>query len=127
MERIPKKVIQINFLWLFICTICLILFGGYIVTLLFGERFKPITPLILPLALAAFFQGMYQPYTFLAAKEKGKWIRNIAFVEANFNIVGNFVLIYMYGVMGAAIASGVAKFITYALCINYYKRFEATL
>jgi len=123
MERIPKKVIYYNFLWLAACVAGLTIFGKFIVVLLFTEKFLPTVPLILPLALASFFQGMYQPYTFLNAKGKGEWIRNIAFAEASFNVVGNFVLIYMYGVIGAAVASAIAKFITYILCIYYYRKF----
>ena len=122
-ERIPKKVIYYNFLWLAACVAGLAIFGKFIVVLLFTEKFLPTVSLILPLALAAFFQGMYQPYTFLAAKGKGEWIRNIAFAEASFNVVGNFVLIYMYGAIGAAVASAIAKFITYAFCIYYYRKF----
>ena len=126
-DRIPRKVIYYNFLWLAACVAGLTIFGTFIVNLLFTEKFLPVVPLILPLALAAFFRGMYQPYTFLAAKGKGEWIRNISFAQASFNVVGNFALIYMYGAMGAAVASAIACFISYIFHVYYYRKWMKTL
>lgn len=121
MDRIPKKVIYYNFLWLAACVVGLVIFGKFIVVLLFTEKFLPVVPLILPLALAGFFQGMYQPYgMFLGAKEKGKWKRNISISQAIFNVIGNFFLIYYMGAMGAAVASAIATLIAYLGHIRYY-------
>lgn len=122
-DRIPRRVVHLNFLWLLACVVGLALLGRSIVVLLFTDSFLPAVPLILPLAIADFFRGMYQPYTFLAVKGKGKWIKNVAFAEASFNLVGNLSLVYMYGAMGAAIASAISKFITYILCLHYYSKF----
>lgn len=124
MERIPKKVIWYNFLWLASCVIGLAIFGRYIVILLFTEEFLPVVPLILPLALASFFQGMYQPYNmFLVSKERGKWLRNISFSQSLFNIGGNLVFVYFLGAWGAAIASAIAAFVAYLGHIYYYSRY----
>ena len=123
MDRIPKKVIYYNFLWLAACVVGVTLFGKFIVVFLFTEKFLAAVPLILPLALAHFFQGMYQPYAFLAAKEKGKWIRNVAHAEAISNIMGNIFLIYFFGAFGAAVASAISKFIHWMMLRHYYGRF----
>lgn len=123
MERIPKKVIYYNFLWLAACVVGLTIFGRFIVVLLFTEKFLPVVPLIFPLALASFFQGMYQPYNmFLGAKGKGKWMRNISMTQSIFNIVGNLIFIYYWGAMGAAIASAIATFIAYSSHKYYYHK-----
>lgn len=123
-ERIPKKVIYYNFLWLAACVAVLTIFGKFIVVLLFTEKFLPTVPLIFPLALASFFQGMYQPYNmFLGAKGKGKWMRNISISQAIFNILGNFFFIYYMGTMGAAIASAIATFIAYTGHKYYYHKY----
>ena len=123
MERIPKKVIYYNFLWLAFCVAGLVIFGEFIVVLLFTDKFLPTVPLILPLALAAFFQGMYQPYNmFFGAKGKGKWMRNISLTQAIFNLFGNFIFIYYMGAIGAAIASAIAAFIAYLGHKCYYQR-----
>jgi len=124
MEKIPKKVIYYNFLWLAACVAGLTIFGKFIVVLLFTEKFLPTVPLILPLALASFFQGMYQPYNmFLGAKGKGKWLRNISMTQSIFNIVGNLIFIYYWGAMGAAIASAIATFIAYTGHNYYYHKY----
>ena len=63
------------------------------------------------------------PYSFLSAKSKGKEIRNIAFAEAIINISGNIILIPIYGVMGAIVASIIARFVHYAGSKYYYHKF----
>ncbi|MEX2690280.1 MAG: lipopolysaccharide biosynthesis protein [Candidatus Njordarchaeum guaymaensis] len=124
MSRIPKKVIYYNFLWLATSVIGLALFGRFIVTVLFTERFLPTFPLILPLSLASFFQGMYKPYNmFLGAKGKGKWLRNISIAQAIFNINGNIIFIYYWGALGAAIASAIAALIAFIGYIIYYYKY----
>jgi O-antigen/teichoic acid export membrane protein len=93
MDRIPKKVIYYNFLWLAACVVGLVVFGKFIVVLLFTEKFLPSVPLILPLALAGLFQGMYQPYgMFTESKGKGEWIRTIAITSAIINVIGNIII-----------------------------------
>jgi O-antigen/teichoic acid export membrane protein len=122
-DRIPKKVIYFNFLFLLSCVIALILLGDYIVTLLFSEKFLPVVPLILPLAVANLFRGMIQPYNkFLGAKGEGEALRNTAFILTGSNLVGNFTLIPFYGALGAAYASLFALFINYFGHIYYYHK-----
>jgi len=124
MERIPEKVIYYNFLWLAACVAGLTIFGKFIVVLLFTEKFLPTVPLILPLALASFFQGMYQPYgMFFESKGKGKWIRNNSCATSLVNLVGNIVLIPIFGAYGAAIASALSKMIHYIVYIYYMRRY----
>ena len=123
MDKIPKKVFYYNFLWLSACVAGLVIFGKFIVVLLFTEKFLPTVPLILPLALAGFFQGMYQPYGFLVAKGKGQWVRNVGFAEACSNIIGNLFLIYMYGAMGAAVATAISKLVHFSGLTYYYFKY----
>ncbi|RLI52986.1 MAG: hypothetical protein DRP09_16795 [Candidatus Thorarchaeota archaeon] len=123
-KRIPKRVIQLNFLWLLAGAVGLVLFGRFIVVLLFTDKFLPVVPLILPLALAAFFQGMYQPYSmFFGAQGKGKWKRNMSIVASLINVIGNVILVPVWGALGAAVASFLSRATSYALHIQYYRRF----
>ena len=126
-DTIPPKVFQYNFLWLSSYLVLLLSLNHFAISVFFGEKFLPASSLIFPLAFAGFFQGMYQPYAFLAAKEKGVWIRNVALAEGAFNIVGNFVLIYFYGAWGAAVASAIAKCITFTMLSRYYRRYQKEL
>jgi len=123
-ERIPKRVTQLNFLWLLVCVVGLVVFGRLIVVVLLTERFLPVVRLILPLALAGFFRGMYQPYnTFLGAKGKGKWLRNVSVIEACFNVVGNLFFVIYLGVIGVAIASFIAKLLSFGSHYYYYRKY----
>jgi len=125
MKRIPKKVIYYNFLWLAACVAGLVIFGKFIVVLLFTENFLPTVPLILPLALASFFQGMYQPYgMFTESKGKGEWIRTIAITSAIINVIGNIILVPLFGAMGAAIATFLGRFTHFSMYSYYYSKFR---
>ncbi|MHA1659808.1 MAG: lipopolysaccharide biosynthesis protein [Promethearchaeota archaeon] len=125
MERIPKKVIYYNSLWLAACVAGLTIFGKFIVVLLFTEKFLPTVPLILPLALASFFQGMYQPYMmFISAHEKGKWMRNMSFIMSMVNFLGNIILIPIWGAYGAAVASVIGTSTYYLSCMFYYQKLK---
>lgn len=126
-DRIPKEVILLNTLWLIACIIGIYFIGSFVVEILFGKDFSKIATYLLPLSFAYFFQGMYQPYSFLTAKEMGKEIRNVAFIEATFNIFGNFILIPLFGVFGAIISSIIAKFVHWIGKIFYYRKYLKTI
>ena len=122
--RIPKKVIYFNFLWLLSCVMGLTFLGKYIIIFLFSEKFISSVPLIFPLALAGFFQGMYQPYNmFLGAHGKGKWMRNGAFMMAGGNFITNILFIPRWGAYGAAVASAVSMGFAICVYIYYYRKY----
>ena len=50
-ERIPKKIIYFNFLWLIVCFAGITLIGKYVVIFLFSERFLSVTHLFIPLGI----------------------------------------------------------------------------
>ncbi len=124
-NRIPRKVIFFNFLWLITCVIGLISLSRFIIVILFSNEYLLAVPLILPLALAGFFQGMYQPYNmFLKAHRKGEWLKKMSFVMGGVNFLGNIILIPLWGAIGAAIASIMGTFIYFLLCIFYYQKYK---
>jgi O-antigen/teichoic acid export membrane protein len=118
-NRIPNIIIYFNVIWLTLCITILIIAGKFLIIALFGEKFLRVLPLVFPLAIAGFFQGMYAPlHMFLSAHRRGKELRFISFVEGGFNLVGNFAFIYYWGAMGAAIAIAIGKGIE--LFLNWY-------
>ncbi|MDQ1318320.1 MAG: Polysacc synt protein [Candidatus Poribacteria bacterium] len=119
-ERIPKKIIYLNFLWLMSCAVGIILIGKYIVFLFFSNQFLPVVSLIIPWSIASFFQGAYQPYNmFLGAK--GEWrMGYLAFITTPINLIGNIILIPRYGAYGAAIASAISMLFWYILFLLLY-------
>ncbi|NJE26409.1 hypothetical protein E3E22_07220 [Thermococcus sp. MV5] len=123
-EKIPRKILFYNTLWLIAYTIGIILFGKWIIKLLFTERFLPTYSLASILVIAGFFQGMYQPFgIFFESKGFGKIIRNISYITALVNVLGNALLIPLYGAMGAAVASALSKFIHLVGYLYYYRSY----
>lgn len=127
LKRIPEKIFIYNTIWLLACILFLYLFSDFIVVFLFGVEFEIVSTYIIYLSFALFFQGMSSPYTFLAAKSKGKEIRNVAWAEAVVNISGNIILIPLLGVEGAIITSVISKFINYSYFKYYYKKYLKAL
>jgi O-antigen/teichoic acid export membrane protein len=125
LKSIPKQVFVVNFIWLTTCTVILYFIAEIVVTFLFGSDYADVAIYVVPLSLAHFFQGLSAPYSFLSVKSKGKEIRNIAFAEAIINVGGNLTLIPTFGVIGAIIASIIARFVHYAGSRYYYKKYLA--
>lgn len=122
-RKIPKKVIMYNFLWLLGCVVGLLLIGKPIIIILFSQEFLPATTLIIPLAIAGFFQGMYQPYIqFLGAHQQGRYQRNAALFCSICSMGTNILLIPPFGAFGAAIASAISMLFTFLLNIFYYEK-----
>ncbi|MFH1319568.1 MAG: oligosaccharide flippase family protein [Bacteroidota bacterium] len=122
-NKIPLKVFFYNCLWLVACIVFLFFCSRLIIELMFGKEYLEVAVYIIPLSFAYLLQGLYQPFTFLAAKSKGKEIRNVAIIEAVFNVIGNLILVPMYGVMGAIWASIIAKGIDFFGMLYYYMKY----
>ena len=121
-DRIPIRVFVYNTLWLGFCVLFLYLTSDFIVSRLFGEEYMQVSVYILQLSIAFFFQGMYAPFSFLAVKSKGKELRNVAYLEAFVNIVGNIILVPILLVEGAIYASILARFTHFVGLWYYYDK-----
>ena len=118
-DRIPMRVFVYNTLWLAFCVLFLYISADFIVNTLFGEDYLKVSSYILPLSIAFLFQGMYAPFSFLAIKSKGKELRNVAYLEASVNVIGNVILVPIYLVEGAIYASIFSRF-THFIGLWYY-------
>ena len=121
-DRIPIRVFVYNTLWLGFCVLFLYLSSDFIVSRLFGEEYMQVSVYILPLSIAFLFQGMYAPFSFLTAKSKGSELRNVAYLEAFVNIVGNIILVPILLVEGAIYASILARFTHFVGLWYYYDK-----
>jgi O-antigen/teichoic acid export membrane protein len=102
----------------------LFLFGSLIINTFFGTQFSPTITLLLPLSIAGFFAGMYQPYNlFLSVKMKGKWLRNMSFIMSVVSIVGCILIIPKFGAFGAAVVNICANGTFFLTCLFYYNRY----
>ncbi len=124
--KIPAKIFVYNTLWLLSAIAGVYLLAGPLVTFLFGAAFAPVADYAFWLSFAYFFQGAYQPFSFLSAKSQGKELRNVAFAEAVVNVLGNLILIWFYGIYGVIAASILARFVQFSGLFYYYRKYLKT-
>lgn len=122
-ERIAERVMKVNLVWLSGCLLGIILLRRPIVVLFFTDKFSPVAPLILPLSLAAFFQGVYQPYIGFLSSKGVKQIKYTAYLAGVVSLSGNFILIPLIGTYGAAIAVLLFNFSRYLILLFLYKSY----
>jgi O-antigen/teichoic acid export membrane protein len=123
-RNVPEQVTKFNLGWLIFGSSFLMLFGRFIIRLLYGTEFLPAYPLLLILALATLFRGLIQPYNlFLGAKGCGRQLRNTAFILAAAILLCNLALIPFFGATGAALASLAALGLNYFVHLFYYRKF----
>lgn len=121
---IPPKIFVYNYIWLGACVVGLFFLAEFIVATLFGSEYATVAEYVVLLSLAYFFQGAYQPFNFLAAKSKGKEIRNVAFIEAATNVIGNIILIWLMGIYGVILASIIARLVHFSGLWYYYQQYK---
>ena len=124
---VSKKIFFINAIWIIISSTVLYLFSGFIVKIFFGAGFETVTLYIIPLSLSYIFKTLCQPFAFLAAKGKGKEIRNVAFAEGIFSVITNIIFIPMWGVMGAIYSSILVRAVDFVGLYYYYRKYIAEL
>lgn len=122
-KKIPKKIFVYNTLWLLGCMIFLFLFSDHIVGYLFGMEFDVVSKYVIYISFVYLFHGLSSPYAFLAAKSRGKEIRNVAWAESIANIIGNLLFIPILGIEGAIITSIISKIINFVYLNYYYRKY----
>lgn len=122
-KKIDNNIIKLNIVLLVFSSMLLILFTLTIVKIFFEPYYFDINMIIPVIILGLFFTGLTQPInSFLGAKRKGEYVRNIAIISPLINIALNCILIPFIGLFGAALALAVAQFFNLVLHIYYYKR-----
>ncbi len=122
-DRIPMKFSLLNFLWLLGAATALILLAKFLVVTIFTAKYFNALSVIPLLTLSSVFMGLNQLYhSFLMAHGKGRYVRNMSIASSSVNVIGNFVLIYQYGLMGAAVAAVLTYGVNYAMNIYYYQK-----
>jgi len=122
-RKVSVKVTKFNLGWLVLASAFLIIFGKYVIQLLYGAEYAPAYPLLVITAVATLFRGLIQPYNlFMGAKGYGKQLRNTAFILTGSILVFNFGMIPIWGAIGAALASLFALFVNYLVHLHYYRK-----
>ncbi len=122
-SSISSRVLLTNYGIIGLGAVSTIILGKLIIRIVAGPEYNVPFGLILPVGILGFVHGAYQPYyNFLHAKGKGTLIRNVGFITAGMNVIGNILLIPFWGAIGAAWASVLSKGVTYMACLYYYRR-----
>jgi len=122
-NEIPKRVFLYTILWLTVSCLLLLYLAEPIIMVFFSDNYMPVVPLVFPLTLGAFFNGMLQPYNFfLSAKGKGQYLRNIALLHTITSLAGYLLFIPRYGPFGAAYVNLITLMINYSAHFYYYNK-----
>ncbi len=126
-DRIGRRVILINFLFVSFSVLLFILLRDEIILRLFSERYLPSVALITPLALAFGLSGLSKPFTlFLMARGMGKVIRNISVAVPVVQILITMVVVPEYGIYGAAWCTFSVYLLDLLLNFIAYRRLRGT-
>jgi O-antigen/teichoic acid export membrane protein len=119
-RKIPRRTILVNYLWLLASCTGLLIFGRWIVSIVFGSEYSPVASFLLPLVAAAFFSGAQQLYgSFLVGHAK-RLIGYFSFATLPVNLLGYTLLISRYRACGAALTLLVRGFLWFIMYYVYY-------
>ncbi|HET8573278.1 MAG TPA: flippase [Edaphocola sp.] len=105
-----------------VLSVVLFIFAGKYILSLWGDEFKVGFSALIILSVGQFFNIASGPVgNILAMTNHEKVLRNITVITLLINVVLNFVLIKMYGIIGASIATTFSTFMNMALCYYYVK------
>ena len=128
LKRIPQKLFVINFIWLVATSVFLVFAGRYLLVLIFSSEYEPASTLIIPLTVASFFQGLYQPFLrFMTVNEKGNYQRNSALMISACNLGTNMIMVPLMGAFGAALATAISRIFTFFVNYHYYRKSVAEI
>ncbi len=111
--------LKINMSIMLTATVGLVLCSSFLIPLFYGEVFNPSVAPVQILAVGTFFCSQAQVFGhFLGARNKN-WVNTFIYLTALICLaVIGFFLIPLYGIEGAAIASGVSYFVMFTIfCI----------
>lgn len=122
-NKINKKIIMTNTIWLLTTSFLFATFGRFIFPIIFGTKYKYVAECFTGFGIIAFLKGMYIPFSnFLSVKGYGKSMRNRAFIFTVANIIFNILLVPRYKMEGAISATIVALIVDNIAFYYYYKK-----
>lgn len=118
-EEIRINLIKTTFIYyvgLMIFSIIISVTGYYLVGFIFGDTYNNTRSVIIPLSLAAAFNGFYKMHTnYIFFTKKTYLIMSITLSMGLINLAMVYFLVKYYGIIGAAYAALCIQFISYIL------------
>jgi O-antigen/teichoic acid export membrane protein len=122
-KSIDINIFKLNLILLIVSSVMLIAATPIMVNLFFGREYAEIIPVIPILVLGLFFTSLAQPInSFLGAKRKGTYVRNISIISPLINIALNCIFVPVFGLVGAAVSLVSGYSVSLVLHIYYYKK-----
>ena len=122
-ERIPMKLSIVNFLWLVGAGAAIVFLSEFLIVRVFSGKYVRAMEVVPYLTVSAVFTGLNQLYhSFLMAHRQGQYVRNMSIASSSVNVIGNVILIYKFGVIGAAVSAILTYVVNYVMNLYYYQR-----
>lgn len=126
MNVIPRRVFLLTLLFTLVALFGFLLIIKPLVIFLYTEEYLAVVPLAYYIAVAAIFQGVGDFFNrYISAHGLGNKLRNSSFILGAFNILGYTLLVYKFGVEGAAITRLIAGILYLGLMIKIYWNFKS--
>jgi O-antigen/teichoic acid export membrane protein len=127
-DSIPKKATAVTTVLSICALIFFLLIIKKVILLLYSSEYSAVVPLAYLVSVGCIFHGFGDYINrFIGAHGKGKQLRNGAFAVGVSNILGYIILVYFFGVKGAAITKIISGFIYWAMMYHFYKNFKKEL
>ncbi len=125
-NRLTPKITRITFLVVIVLALFLFILAKPLIALLFGEAYLPsVLPLFLLLPGVVFLTLTKILTSDLAGRGKTEYVAYCALTSLAVNIPLNFLLIPMYGIAGAAIASTIAYTLSTIVAVVGFTRISS--
>jgi len=124
-DKLPVKVTLLTVSTSFIAVLLFILLIKPLVILVYSEKFLSVASIAGIIAVGSGMQGLGDYFNrFLGAHARGKELRNGAIIVGVINVIGYFILIKYFGIMGAAVTRLMAGLVYCVLMFIYYVKFR---
>lgn len=121
-NHIPRKASVFTAILSFSALLFLLLVIKQVVILLYSSEYLAVIPLVYIISFGNLFHGFGDYINrFMGAHGQGKFLRNTAIAVGSINIIGYFVLVYFFGIIGASITRLMGG-IVYFFVMNYFYR-----
>lgn len=123
MTKIPRKVIYSTILLSVLALVVFMILIKPLIILLYTKEFIAVVPLAYYTAIGATLQGFGDLYNrYVSAQGMGTDLRNVSLIIGLFNIIGYTLIVFMFGVNGAAVTRLLAGLVYFVLMWFLYKK-----
>lgn len=122
-DQLPLKATLMTIFLSLISLLIYIIIIKFLVITIYSIEFLPVVKIAYLTAIGFILRGLGDYINrFLSAHGKGKEARNVAFANGISNVIGFVVLVYFWGIIGAAITKLISDFIYLFFTYYYYRK-----